>query len=193
MLQRLLDGFCKICPKVDLSYRLLTSESVRLHTANGKQLIYYEGAAAPSLLFILKGMVKCYYLKEDKYILLDIVQENGFACYPPCWKTPGSIIVEAMNNCEFLSLSMQQWEAIYKTNPSEGDKMHNAFLQENDYKDKKRIEVLSMPSTEEKLASLEENYPEYRNLPATLKADLIAVCAHTVRRAIKDIKWKKGE
>jgi hypothetical protein len=139
-----------------------------------------------ALIFILSGKVKCYYTKDDKDILLEIGQVNEILCYPPCWAAPGSIRIDAITNCKFLSLSIRQWDALYATDPREGDKMYKSFLQADRYKCRARIELLSMASTEEKLICLDENFPGYRHLPATLKADFIGVSAHTVRRVLKE-------
>jgi hypothetical protein len=192
MLLQSANEICKICPRVDPVFRLSVIESVSLCKVERDQVIYHEGMTdASPLLFILKGRLRCYYTKDDKDILLEIGQENGFICYPPCWKGPGSVRIESITACKFLSLSMRKWKAIYEANPWEGDKMHNDFLQIDDYKCRKRIELLSMTSTEEKLICLYENFREYRYLPATLKAAFIGVSPHTVRRVLKEMGVEK--
>lgn len=136
------------------------------------------------LFFIIRGLVRVYYVKEDKEITNWFIEENNFfaASYSLFTGEPNEYLYEALEDLEALCCDYSEMEKLYNSNHAFehiGRKMieyyYSVFL-------KKSYDVMFL-SAEERYQNILELHPEWMNrIPLKHIASYLGITQETLSR-----------
>ena len=136
------------------------------------------------LFFIISGLVRIYYVKEDKEITNWFIEENNFfaASYSLFTGEPNEYIYEALEDLEVLYCDYADMEKLYQAHHAYehiGRKMieyyYSVFL-------KKSYDVMFL-SAEERYQNILDQHPEWMNrIPLKHIASYLGITQETLSR-----------
>lgn len=168
-------------PNVDLT------EFLKIFTLSRypkRALVIDKENATDRLFFITRGLLRIYYIKEDKEITNWFIEENNFfaASYSLFTGQPNEYLYETLEDMEVLSCEYAQMEKLYNSNHAYehiGRKMieyyYAVFL-------KKSYDVMFL-SAEERYQSILDHHPEWMNrIPLKHIASYLGITQETLSR-----------
>jgi CRP/FNR family transcriptional regulator, anaerobic regulatory protein len=149
-----------------------------------KTIIINQGESSDKVYFVIRGMVRIYYIKEEKEITNWFIEENNFfaATYSLFTGQPNVYIYESLEDLEVLCCSYGEMQQLYASNHDFehiGRKMielyYSMFL-------KKSYDVMFL-SAEERYQTIMELHPEWLNrIPLKHIASYLGLTQETLSR-----------
>jgi CRP-like cAMP-binding protein len=149
-----------------------------------KTIIINQGESSDKVYFVIRGMVRIYYVKEEKEITNWFIEENNFfaASYSLFTGQPNVYIYESLEDLEVLYCSYEEMQKMYTINHDYehiGRKMielyYSIFL-------KKSYDVMFL-SAEERYQNILEYHSEWMNrIPLKHIASYLGLTQETLSR-----------
>lgn len=151
-------------------------------------ILLKEGAVCKDLVFVRKGCLRLYYIKDDIEVSVwfSFAQSSAIEVYSFISGNPSSYFMEATEDSELLSIPKQELEKIYISHP------HMLVLMKNFWEDVlltliNRFTALQTNSAEERYLDLLSKPDYMQSIPLKYLASFIGVTPTSLSRIRKQL------
>ena len=179
----LLQALNSIHPLSDeLREHLFTNlKTVVLHK---KEFLLKQGQVCRSIWFIETGLVRCFYIKEDKEVCSWFMKEGDIIISVESFFTqmPSYESIQALEECELLCMDYRQLQVIYHRFP-EFNFIARVLTEKYYTLSEQRLYSLRMQRASERYTYLMDHFPELiQRVPSTFIASYLGITLETLSR-----------
>ncbi len=149
-----------------------------------RDFLLQEGEICKSICFIEKGLVRCFYNREEKEVSSWFMTEGHFIISVESFfkQKPGYENIQTMENCKLLSINYNELQYIYK-NYLEFNFIARV-LTENYYAlSEQRLYSLRMQRATDRYKFLLVNHPEFiQRVPSKFLSSYLSITEETLSR-----------
>jgi len=159
-------------------------EKLKLVEVSKKEFLLREGKISKNIYFINKGLVRCFYIKEDKEVSSWFMKEGDLIISVESYfnQQPTYENIQAIEDSELFSISHDELNVIYYKFP-EFNFIARVLTEKYYTLSEQRLFSLRMQRASERYAHLMKNFPEIiQRVPSTYIASYLGITLETLSR-----------
>ena len=146
------------------------------------EFLLYEGEVCRYAWFLQKGLVRCYYTRDEREVTMWFLEEDHvIILFESLFRQKKSLFnLQALEDCELCAIHYQDIEAILRRYP-EAMKLHQTFTEQYSNLKDLKIRATNMLTPRERYRYFEKHFPHLLN---RLKLEYIASYLDLSRRSL---------
>ncbi|MEO5998961.1 MAG: Crp/Fnr family transcriptional regulator [Chitinophagaceae bacterium] len=160
------------------------SEKLKLIFLPKKAFLLKQGKVCKNIWFINKGIIRCFYIKEDKEISSWFMKEGDVIISVESYfkQQPSKENIQAIEDCELFCISYDELQVVYAKYP-EFNFIARILTEKYYTLSEQRLFSLRMQRANERYAYLMSHYPEIiQRVPSTFIASYLGITLETLSR-----------
>jgi len=146
------------------------------------EFLLYEGEVCRYAWFLQKGLVRCYYTREEREVTMWFLEEDHvIILFESLFRQKKSLFnMQALEDCELYAIHYQDIEAILRRYP-EAEKLHQTFTEYYSRLKDLKIRATNMLTAKDRYRYFEKHFPQLLN---RVKLEYIASYLDLSRRSL---------
>jgi CRP/FNR family transcriptional regulator, anaerobic regulatory protein len=158
--------------------------TLKTKSLSKKDYLFKNGQVCSNIYFIEKGLLRCFYTREDKEVCSWFMKEGDVAISVESFlkQIPSYESIQALENCVLHHISYSELQFVYK-NFSEFNFVGRILTEKYYISSEQRLYSLRMQKSSEKYAYLQQYFPEFiQRIPSRYLASYLGVTEETLSR-----------
>jgi len=175
-------SFLKNLHPVSSSLEAELRNRFRFTVKKKNELMLYEGEVCPYAWYLQKGLVRCYYTRDEREVTMWLLEEDHMIVLSESlFRQKKSLFnLQAVEDCQLYAIHYQYIEAILRRYP-EAMKFHQTFTEYYSRLKDLKIRATNMLTPEERYRYFEKHFPQLLN---RVKLEYIASYLDLSRRSL---------